>query len=86
MTKKTLKERIESAFRPGEKSVQYYELAARVYPHSEYPRAWEYQRHGGSPALVLSLTPALKRAGCEMYASGGVRYVCRPRALSTEGR
>ena len=74
----TLVERIRAAFKPGERRVEYYTLARRVFPVEDYPRAWEYQSNGGPPGLVLTFSPALKRAGCDTHWDGCRRYVYVP--------
>ena len=76
---KPIAERIAEAFRGGEAQLPYYEVARRVFPENDFPRAWRYSSNGGPPGCFMALTRALNRIGFEIqYRRDGSRMVRRP--------
>jgi len=54
-------ERMDAALKNG--PLEYYDLARRVFPEDQYPKAWRYQSNGGPPGLVMALSRAIDRHG-----------------------
>lgn len=71
-------ERIRKAFGANERQLAYFELALRVFPPEEYPRAWRYRVKGGPPGCYMALTRAINRMGLTVTHDGGQRTVFRP--------
>lgn len=74
----TIADRIRLAFK-GERKLRYGELARRVFPQDEYPKAWHYRSEGGPPVCYMVLTAALNRMGCGVNYEGMTRWVFKPK-------
>jgi hypothetical protein len=70
--------RIRAAFRDGEHELSYHELALRVFPGEQFPRAWRYSSNGGPPGCYMALSAALTRFSIHSYFDGKRRVVHRP--------
>ena len=55
-----IKDRIRKHYRPG---IDYHELMRLVFPEKDYPRAFEYQSHGGPPGCAMAFGKALREMG-----------------------
>jgi len=63
-------ERIRHALEEAGGSLTYDALAHKVFPPTEYPRAWNYATGGGPPGCFMALSAALRRHGFRCYSSG----------------
>jgi hypothetical protein len=73
-----LKDRIRAALAAGE--LTYADLAYRVFPEEQFPKAFRYQANGGPPGCYMALSRALREMRGELddWHSGigpGHRYV-----------
>ena len=76
---KPIKERIQDAFKSGERELHFYDLAARVFPENEYPKAWRYSSNGGPPGCAMALGRAIREMGLDVrHVEGSSRFVRRP--------
>lgn len=77
--KPNMRDRIVSAFRDGEHTLSFHELARRLYPDD---KSWRYQKNGGPPGCYMALSAAIRRHGIgEIYVGPHkVRYVVCPQA------
>ena len=54
-------DRISEALATG--PLPYVDLARRVFPPLEMPRAWRYASQGGPPGCYMALSSAIRRHG-----------------------
>lgn len=61
---KPIRQRIIDALdaAPGN-TLEYRELALRVFPWDQFPRAWRHRAGGGPPGCFMALSSALRRHG-----------------------
>lgn len=69
---KPLTERILEAL-GTRSSAPYWDLMRAVFPHAEYPRAWNYQANGGPPGCSMAFNAALRRMGGGWSGMGSAR-------------
>jgi len=69
MKKTPILERIDKAL-AGRSSMSYAQLAEKVFPLDEYPRAWRNAGHGGPPGCYRTLSAALRRGGFDVDLNG----------------
>ena len=79
-----IQQRIRAAFQPGERELHFYELALRVFPTDQFPRAFRYSSNGGPPGCAMALSATLRRMGLASRYEGPTRYVSRPSAEDTQ--
>jgi hypothetical protein len=64
------RERIITALSKG--PLSFFELALKVYPPDDHPKAWNYSNHGGPPGCYMSLSAMIRRMGLvEWNVAGG---------------
>ncbi len=67
-------DRIRAAM-DGKRKMQYHDLMRAVFPHDQYPRAWNYQSNGGPPGCAMAFGAALRRMGMFDSGMGSARMV-----------
>jgi hypothetical protein len=50
--------------------LSFYELALKVYPPDDYPKAWRYSRHGGPPGCYMTLSAMIRRMDLDEWSRG----------------
>ncbi|ARB05741.1 hypothetical protein [Synechococcus virus S-ESS1] len=64
-----IKDRITAAIKEAGGRIKYYDLARKVFPEDQYPRAFRYRTEGGPPGCYMALSRAISRHGFHLRFS-----------------
>lgn len=49
----------------------YFELALKMFPSEQYPRAWNYSSNGGPPGCYMQLSAMIRRLNIPCHGAEG---------------